>query len=111
MKDPRSPFEHAVRRYWEMGLADTEISRAVGKSAGIVRFARRRMDLPPDAGVCSREKKKNLYLAGLSDGEIARILHRTAPTILAWRKRNGLPANVGRGRPRKEADQRETDAG
>lgn len=102
--DPRSNFEHTVRRYWEMGLSDTEISAAAGKSASIVRFARRRMDLPPNAWVCSHEKKKNLYLSGLSDGEISRILHLTASTILACRKRSGLAPHFKRGGHRSEKD-------
>lgn len=102
MREARSPFEHNVRWFWEMGLSDAEISRAVDKSEFLVRCARSRMDLPgnpPDVP----ERRMRLYLSGLNDSAIARILDVSPVTIGLWRKKRGLPPNCKRGRLGKRA--------
>lgn len=99
MREARSPFERNVRWCWEMGLTDAEISRAVDRSASLVRWARSRMDLPanpPDVP----ERRMRLYLSGLNDHKIARILDVSPVTIDLWRKKRGLPPNCKVGRPR-----------
>lgn len=90
--------KNEIKKLYNKGLTDTEISKKIDLGLALVRKWRKKRELESNyqskqLNKKEKEKIKILYDKGFNDVQIAEKINRSRLTVVRWREKRGLESN------------------